>query len=291
MNDKELRQEQKTIASLQALKDTPPRDPQQAAQGRRAFLAQAQKISEPSVSIPLFQRLINVFSPPKIQLRLSTLTMGIILSFLLLTFSSSAYATRQAKPDQFLYPFKLWLENSRLSLTKQTDRQIDLHLVFAEERLKELAAQDKVYSNSQINQALNNLSGHLDALRSLLGEGQDDDLLQDRLEEIQDQYERLEKQKDDDQRDEEQDDGSSDRDQEKEDGSEEKDRKEDQSEPEDDSESNRGKQEDSSDEESTDDEKEDEPKPTDEPDDDSSNNSGSSNDQDPTKTPKPDEDD
>lgn len=305
MNDEELTQEHKTIQALQTLKETPPRDADQAALGRQAFLAQAQQISKQTVSISPFQRLINVFSQPKPQLRFSTLTIAIFLSVLLLTFSSSAYAARQSKPDQILYPFKLWLENSRLSLTRQTDRQIDLHLVFAEERLKELSTDAGVYSSSGIDQAMQNLSSHLEALRDLVGADQDDHSQQERLEAIQEKYEEIEKQKDDDRREDQKEDDSPDSDKEQEEEQKDNpdegdDERKENEESEDDSHSNSGKNsednidnsdDDKPDQPSDDSDADDEPDPTDEPDEDPTNEPDSSDDNDPTKTPKPDDDD
>ncbi len=197
MNDREVNQDQETIQILQTLKETPPRDVDLAARGRQAFLAQAQQISDQPVSIPLFKRLIDGFSRPKVQMRFSTLTIGIILGVLLLTFSSSAYAARLSKPGQFLYPFKLWLEDSRMSLTKQTDQQIDLHLIYAEERLKELSAPDNTYPTSGIDLAIHNLSHHLDAVNSLMSEVESDDGQQERLDIILREYQQIENQEGD----------------------------------------------------------------------------------------------
>jgi len=197
MNDREVNQEQKTIQILRTLKETPPRDEDAVTRGRQAFLTQAQQISDQPVSIPLLKRLINGFSRPKVQMRFSTLTIGIILGVLLLTFSSSAYAARLSKPGQFLYPFKLWLEDSRMSLTKQTDQQIDLHLIYAEERLKELSVPDNVYSTSDIDRAMNNLSSHLDAVNSLMSEVESDDGQQERLDMILREYQQIENQEGD----------------------------------------------------------------------------------------------
>jgi len=197
MNDPEVNQEQKTIQILQTLKETPPRNVDVAARGRQAFLAQAQQISDQPVSIPFLKRLINGFSRPKVQMRFSTLTIGIILGVLLLTFSSSAYAARQSKPGQFLYPFKLWLEDSRMSLTKQTDQQINLHLIYAEERLKELSAPDNTYPTSGIDLAMHNLSHHLHAVNSLMSEVESDDGQQERLDMILLEYQQIENQEGD----------------------------------------------------------------------------------------------
>ena len=299
MAEKDKTQEQETIQLLQTLKETPPRDPEQAAQGRQAFLSQAQELSNQPVSIAFFQRLTSVFTQPKPQLRFSTLTIGLILGFLLLTFSSSAIAARISKPDQPFYTYKLWLENSRLSLTTKSEKQIDLHLVFAEERLKELAAGSTDYTDLGVGRAVHNLSDHVKALQSLLDDDQVSDDQRERLDDILDQYEQYDEDELEDEH--ETDDsssGSEDDEVKTEDDDPEKpeDIEDDEKDEEDEKESNKGKRskdsEDSHHPEETDepDEDDQEPESTDEPDDESSDNSGSS-DEDPTETPEPDDDD
>ena len=297
MSEKEQTQEQETIELLQTLKETPPRDPEKAAQGRQAFLSQAQELSNQPVSIPLFQRLISIFTQPKPQLRFSTLTIGLILGVLLLTFSSSAIAARISKPDQPFYTYKLWLENSRLSLTTTSEKQIDLHLVFAEERLKELAADSNDYSQLGLDRAVHNLSDHVKALQSLLDDDQISDAQRERLDDILDQYEEYnedETEKDDS--------SSGSKDDDLETGDDDREKSEDieeEKEEEDEKESNTGKREKDSEDshlaEETDEPDDDrEPESTDEPDDDPSDDSESSEEEstetpEPTKTPKPTE--
>ena len=299
MSEKEKTQEQETIHILQTLKETPPRDPEQAAQGRQAFLAQAQEISNQPVSIPLFQRLISVFNQPRPQLRFSTLTIGLILGVLLLTFSSSAIAARISKPDQPFYNYKLWLENSRLSLTTKSEKQIDLHLVFAEERLKELAAGSTNYSELGLDRAVNNLSDHVKVLQSLLDEDQVSGEQRERLDDILDRYEQYDEDQQEDEQETEKDGSSSDsKDDEvktEDDEPEKQEDKEEEKDDEDNKESNQGKSsKDSVDlhhAEETDEPPDDdrEVESTEEPDDESSDDSDSSEEE-PTKTPDPNDD-
>jgi len=283
MNDREVNQEQKAIQILRTLKETPPRDEDAVTRGRQAFLTQAQQISDQPVSIPLLKRLINGFSRPKVQMRFSTLTIGIILGVLLLTFSSSAYAARLSKPGQFLYPFKLWLEDSRMSLTKQTDQQIDLHLIYAEERLKELSVPDNVYSTSDIDRAMNNLSSHLDAINNLMGDEEGDHGQKEQLDKILLEYQQLESQENDVEFEEQIDGNSSSSEQDdipvEEHGSE--------NDIGNQSEDNQESPEDQSSGQPTNDDLEDTPEVTDEPDDNSSNESNSSDIEDTTKTQEP----
>ena len=303
MAEKDKTQEQETIQLLQTLKETPPRDPEQAAQGRQAFLAQAQEISNQPVSIPLFQRLISVFNQPRPQLRFSTLTIGLILAALLLTFSSTAIAARLSKPDQILYNYKLWLEESRLSLTTKPASQIDLHLVFAEERLKELAADSSGYSDLGVGRAVHNLTDHVKALQSLSDDDQVSDEQRERLEAILLQYERYEEKEHEDELEDELEEeiddssaGSEDDEQKPEDEDPEKpEDKEEESDDEDEKEIKNDKHSKDSEDlhhpEETEDPSDDdrEVESTEEPDDDPSDHSDSS-DEDPTETPEPDDD-
>ena len=305
MAEKDKTQEQETIQLLQTLKETPPRDPKQAAQGRQAFLSQAQEISSQPVSIPLFRRLTSVFTQPKPQLRFSTLTIGIILGVLLLTFSSSAIAARISKPDQPFYTYKLWLENSRLSLTTTSEKQIDLHLVFAEERLKELASGSTNYSELGLDRAVNNLSDHVKVLQSLLDEDQVSDDQRERLDDILDRYDQYDEDELEDEKEAEKDESSSGSEEDKvkteDDEPEKQEDKEEEKDDEDEKESNQGKSsKDSVDlhhaeetDEPSDDDREVES--TEEPDDESSDDSESSEAEpsetpEPTKTPDPDDD-
>jgi hypothetical protein len=83
MKEEATNHEKEIIDALQSLKDVPERQQAQVERGRAAFLAEAKQIADQSaaqpVSIPLCQRLINSFTQPKPQMRLSTFTVSIIL--------------------------------------------------------------------------------------------------------------------------------------------------------------------------------------------------------------------
>ncbi len=183
--------DQEMIELLQTLKDTPERPVARARQGRAAFLAEVQEVSKSPVSISPFQRLINRWTQPTPRLRLSTLTIAIILSFVFLSVSSSVYAARHALPDQTLYPFKLWLEDSRLALTTSSDKQIDLHLDYAQERLEEATAMQASHAGLSLDQIYSNFQHHVDEAGSLLAEHEHDEALSDRLDEILNEYDHL----------------------------------------------------------------------------------------------------
>ncbi|MBN2044123.1 MAG: hypothetical protein JW757_03805 [Anaerolineales bacterium] len=160
-----------TIKELESLREAPDRDPVQAARGRAQFLLEAKQISEETVSISLIQRLSSVFQAP--QLRMSTLTIAIILSLLLVSFTTSATAASQALPNQFLYPYKIWLENQRLALTINPQKEAELHLIYAQERLAELDAIQDEDLGTQFDQILENFLYHLNAAEEIFSEHQE----------------------------------------------------------------------------------------------------------------------
>ena len=186
MTDQNYQQEM--IKILAELKETPARDPAAIEQGRAAFLEEADRLAHQTVSISPFQRLISGFSKPLPRLRFSTLTVAIILSVFLLTFSSSVYAARRSQPDQFLYPFKLWLENSRLSLTQKPGSQINLRLEYAEERLAELEGYSANLTDPALAAAINNYDRQITAIEELMQLHDLDSSQRERLEKVEEEY-------------------------------------------------------------------------------------------------------
>lgn len=192
MKDEFINQEKEIIDALQAIKDVPERQQAQVERGRAAFLAEAKEISQQPVSISLFQRLINSFTQPKPQMRLSTLTVSIILvSALLVTFSGSVYAARYALPDQPLYPYKLWLEDRRLSITSQTDSQIDLHLAFADERLREYQELGIDLDDPLADQVFENYTHHIEDANELLAASGEHDGHFSEIKDLEDRYQKI----------------------------------------------------------------------------------------------------
>jgi hypothetical protein len=186
MNDQSYQHEMINI--LAELKDTPARDPVAIEQGRAAFLEEADRLSYQTVSISPLQRIISGFSMPQPRLRFSTLTVAIILSVFLLTFSSSVYAARRSQPDHFLYPFKLWLENSRLSLTQKPESQINLRLDYAEERLAELEGFSNKLADPALAAAIDNYDRQITAIEELIQLHDLDSSQRERLEKVVEEY-------------------------------------------------------------------------------------------------------
>ena len=53
--------------------------------------------------------------------------------------AATVYAAQQAMPDETLYPVKTWSEEMRLNLTNNPETALELHLLFAERRMIEIA--------------------------------------------------------------------------------------------------------------------------------------------------------
>lgn len=171
--------------AFEALKSVPDRDPAVVQHNRAAFLREAEQISQQPVSNSLFARLINNYRLSHTRMQFSTLTIGILLAVVMLTFSSGVYAARKSAPNQFLYPFKLWLEDSRLTLTNNPHEQIDLRLAYAEERLNEIEGFTGDAANPDLAAALKNFDDHY----LILSEEDDlDDVQEQRWEHIQEEY-------------------------------------------------------------------------------------------------------
>jgi hypothetical protein len=192
MNDQYSSEEKETIEALQSIQDVPERPQAQIERGKAAFLAEAEAISSQPVSISPFQRLINSMTQPKPQLRLSTLTIAIIFAaVLLISFSGSVVAARRALPEQPLYPYKLWLEDQRLALTSSKDAQIDLHLDYAEERLREYQALERDSSDPVSTQILDDFYHHTTDVNQLISSSSRFDEQQARLQELQNLLDQL----------------------------------------------------------------------------------------------------
>lgn len=157
---------ERIINTLGSLQDVPDRDPKKATRARMQFLRQAKQISEETVSISWLQRLSSVFQAP--QRWASTLTITIVLGLLFISLTTSAAAASQALPNQFLYPYKLWLEDQRLALTINPDKEAELHLIYAQERLSELEELSGEASERVVEDLLDNYNQHLDAAEEFI---------------------------------------------------------------------------------------------------------------------------
>jgi hypothetical protein len=136
-----------------ALRHTPERDPQAAAQGRRRYIDQIRLLQDhvspaAGVSAGGFIRLKGWINSVKESLQskerspmFSTLmTILISLSLLLGGVGATAYAAQDSLPSQALYPFKILGEEINFRLTNQPQSRIDLLLAHADRRVQEMVA-------------------------------------------------------------------------------------------------------------------------------------------------------
>jgi len=188
---KQTNQPDPLLDMFEALKETPERDPARAAQSREQFLAQAKEISTKTVSVSWFSRLKDVFGPGRPALQLSTLTIAIVIGMLLLGFSSSVVAARQAQPDQILYPYKLWLEDQRLALTSNPESRVKLHLQYAEDRLEEIRAASARPDDPGYDRTAANFDQQISAASALLIQNQLNGSLIENLERLEQEYDDL----------------------------------------------------------------------------------------------------
>ncbi len=135
---------------LEPLKLDPKREPRAAARGKAAFLAEARALRE-TVSPSWFDRLMGWFGlnhtdqeMTLMNMKLSGLTaLGLIAIFLTILFGggvATAYAARSALPGDALFPVKTVLEGAQVTFTPDAARDAELHMLFAERRLDEMAA-------------------------------------------------------------------------------------------------------------------------------------------------------
>ena len=136
---------------LDALRETPPRNPEAEARGRAKYLAQLEAIydqdtrpvAKAGTPSPRESRLKWPFSLGALQQRLAFTTVMAVLAIFLLLFGgagATAYASQGALPGDALYPVKTSLEQTQVRLARDAARQAELHLSFAERRLAEIAS-------------------------------------------------------------------------------------------------------------------------------------------------------
>ena len=136
------------IARLDQLRDVPARDPQAAATGRAEFLREARALQEAVSSAPTV-RLKRGFgrsgargfsgngwsSAPGHALVFAVAVFVLLFGGAVAT----AHAAQDSLPGNPLYPVKTGLERAQLALSQDQAHNAELHLMFAEKRLGELA--------------------------------------------------------------------------------------------------------------------------------------------------------
>ncbi len=137
----------KLKALIRSLQRQTPRDPQAASRSRDSFLAEAAQIA-PRVTISTQSRLDKWkeslktfwFSTQKEQKPMFNLFMTVLI-VLVAVFGGGATtvaAAQAARPNETLYPVKLWSEDVRLDWENDPQAKLDLALQFAEQRTVEI---------------------------------------------------------------------------------------------------------------------------------------------------------
>ncbi|MBN1886817.1 MAG: hypothetical protein JW850_02465 [Thermoflexales bacterium] len=140
--DRQVRQ------SLERLVDVPPRDPQAAARGRAQFLAQAESLSRGAsrASAPRLTGwggLLDLLTGKK-RFALAPLTTVLIVALVLGGAGTAVYAAQDDLPTDPLYRVKTLSEDVRLGLTGDPEAQVGLSLEFADRRVEEIEALNRM---------------------------------------------------------------------------------------------------------------------------------------------------
>ncbi len=134
--------EPRVKAALERLRPISPRDPQAAARGRAAFIAQGQLFSR-SVSDRSVRRHIGWvprFSRKEISPMTTLATVVLIFALALGGTGGAVYAAQNDLPTGALYGVKLASEDARLGLAADPAARADLLLEFSQRRVREIIA-------------------------------------------------------------------------------------------------------------------------------------------------------
>jgi hypothetical protein len=136
---------------LELLKETPQRDPKFADQGKTHFLAEARTLQGTISPNPMLRlkrwmsesfemAVLNLNTYRKEHARMFKAISSILLVFAVLFGGSgvTAYAAQDSLPNSFLYPVKLFLEDTRYTLTSSPESQVNLLVTFANNRVDEI---------------------------------------------------------------------------------------------------------------------------------------------------------
>jgi hypothetical protein len=165
---------------LEPLRPVPPRDRLAAVQGRGRFLAQAATLRN-TQPIPRRQGwLAMLFSPSFLYRKEKFAMLATIIVVLALLFggtAGTAYAAQSSLPGETLYPVKTLIEDIRLDLTKDADKQyalLDQYLSTRFAEMDEMKAQG-IPLNSAI---ANRLLLQLDQMLTLAASQSDDKMVE-----------------------------------------------------------------------------------------------------------------
>jgi len=164
MDKKELNPQLKKY--LEALQETPARDPQQKDQGRVQFLRQAEAM-HPQRKTSLWEQFISWLGGYQGMARKRwAVTLAGITAAIFLTLASvggTVYASQNSLPGDALYPVKTLTENVQLHLENDPEDRIQLYSSFAHRRILEI--QVMLENGEQVPQsALTRLEQHTERM-------------------------------------------------------------------------------------------------------------------------------
>ena len=140
IKDPDLQSLLETMDVLKPLEDVPAPDLVRSQQLRKAFLTRVKETLP--VSVPVLNRhkgWKNIFKKERSPI----FTFARILILLAVAFGGTtaiAFAAQDSLPSEALYPVKTLMEDVRLALTSDPEAEVDLLLLFSDERLEEIAA-------------------------------------------------------------------------------------------------------------------------------------------------------
>ena len=165
---------------LEPLRPVPPRDRLAAVQGRGRFLAQAATLRN-TQPIPRRQGwLAMLFSPSFLYRKEKFAMVATIIVVLAILFggtAGTAYAAQSSLPGETLYPVKTLIEDFRLDLTKDPDKQYALLDQYLSTRFAEM---DEMKAEGiPLNSAIaNRLLLQLDQMLTLAASQSDDKMVE-----------------------------------------------------------------------------------------------------------------
>jgi hypothetical protein len=135
--------------SLEHLSNVPPRDPQAAARGRAQFLSQAESLSRDLSRARVPRRtgwgeLLDLFIRRKHFALTPLATVSLMVVLALGVTGAVVYAAQDDLPTDPLYRVKTLGEDVRLGFTGSPEAQVELSLEFANRRVEEMEALNRM---------------------------------------------------------------------------------------------------------------------------------------------------
>ncbi len=160
---KKDREFKKVHEELSALIQIPARDPEQAAARRGAFLARAEAFREQGIRQP--ETNTPRTGPRRVKKSWVSTAAGILAALVLALVSvgGTVYASQDSLPDEFLYPVKIFVEDTRLRQELDPEERLELETAFALRRMKEIQTLIK-QGRDVPERAARRLQGHLDGI-------------------------------------------------------------------------------------------------------------------------------